>query len=38
MFAIGGVWELLLFAVVLTDLFLLGCYLFVKTRNEWRRS
>jgi hypothetical protein len=35
---IPGALGLLLFVVVLTDLFLLGCYLFVKTRNEFRKS
>lgn len=28
---------LLLYVVITTDLVPLGCYLFVKTRNEWRK-
>jgi len=37
MMVIGGVYWLLVYILVMTDLFLLGCFLFVKTRNEWRK-
>lgn len=33
----GDIWVLFIM-VALTDLFLLGAFLFVKTRNEWRKK
>ena len=34
MIAFDGIFGLLLFMIVATDLVLLGCFLFIKTRNE----
>jgi hypothetical protein len=37
MILFDGVLGLVFFGVLTTDLFLLGCYLFAKTRNEWKK-